>query len=269
MELDTGMPATWTAVVPARSADAAKSRLERAERAVLATAFLDDVLAALAGSRAIARTVVVTADPSLADRARAIGAEALADPGEGLGAALLAGIAAAGGDALVVLGDLPCLDAAAVDAVAALAGATGGAASFVPDAAGTGTTMLALPAGSGVQPAFGPRSRARHAAAGAVELHVPGIAGARARRDVDTEVDLWDAVRIGVGPATRAAVAPAIVVTLLDEDGGDDGVLRAVDGAGTLVRVPWSAVRGLRSVRRGQRLLATVEDGTATRARLP
>jgi 2-phospho-L-lactate guanylyltransferase len=30
---------------------------------------------------------------------------------------------------------------------------------------------------------------------------------ASVRRDVDTEVDLWDALRLGVGPRTKAVVA--------------------------------------------------------------
>jgi 2-phospho-L-lactate guanylyltransferase len=48
-------------------------------------------------------------------------------------------------------------------------------------------------------PAFGRRSRAQHVHDGAAELSldVP-----RARRDVDTAVDLWDACRLGVGPET-------------------------------------------------------------------
>ena len=265
MHLDTRMQA-WTAIVPVRGMHDAKSRLSGiAQRAALVTAFLDDVLAALSGSYVIERTIVVTGDATLAARARAAGADVVADPDEGLTGALRAGRRAADGDALIVLGDLPCLDSPTVDEVIALATAIDGAA-FVPDAGGTGTTMLALPMGSSVEPAFGPRSRAHHASAGAHELHVPGTAGARARRDVDTEVDLWDARRIGVGPATLAVLrSSATVVTLLDDEGPE---LRAVDEQGVLLRVPRSAIHGLRSVRRGQRLLATIEDGTATQARL-
>jgi 2-phospho-L-lactate guanylyltransferase len=54
-------------------------------------------------------------------------------------------------------------------------------------------------------PRFGGRSRAAHRAAGAVELMLEGIASVR--RDVDTEVDLWDALRLGVGPRTKAVAA--------------------------------------------------------------
>ncbi len=43
-------------------------------------------------------------------------------------------------------------------------------ASFVPDAAGVGTTMYAVPPGGEFRPLFGGASRARHAASGAAEL---------------------------------------------------------------------------------------------------
>ena len=75
---------------------------------------------------------------------------------------------------------------------------------FVADAAGTGTTTLTARPGVDLDPRFGPRSRAAHAASGAVALEpgpVPGL-----RRDVDTEVDLWDAGRLGLGRASAAAV---------------------------------------------------------------
>ena len=45
-----------------------------------------------------------------------------------------------------------------------------GPAAFVPDAAGVGTTLYAVPPGGEFRPLFGGASRARHAAAGAAEL---------------------------------------------------------------------------------------------------
>ncbi len=60
-----------------------------------------------------------------------------------------------------------------------------------------------VPASSST-PRFGPRSRAAHAASGAVALEVGPVPGLR--RDVDTEVDLWDAGRLGLGPATAELV---------------------------------------------------------------
>ena len=195
----------WAAVIPMKPAEEAKSRLLPADdphRAEFAMAFLEDVLVALADAPLRAR-IVVTAD----DRARRIalahGARIVddpEDPADGLNAAIMAGADAAGGDVLAITADLPCLTSAAVSAVLAAADAETGS-SFIGDAAGTGTTMLAMRPGA--RPAFGPRSRASHASAGYVPLGIIGADGARARRDVDTAVDLWDAGRIGVGAATQ------------------------------------------------------------------
>lgn len=77
--------------------------------------------------------------------------------------------------------------------------------SFLADAAGIGTTLLAAAPGAPFTPRFGGPSRARHAAAGAVELApgaVPGV-----RRDVDTPADLRAARELGPGPHTSAALA--------------------------------------------------------------
>jgi 2-phospho-L-lactate/phosphoenolpyruvate guanylyltransferase len=77
--------------------------------------------------------------------------------------------------------------------------------SFVGDLAGTGTTLYAAAAGVAFAPRFGGRSRAAHRAAGATELMLSGIPSVR--RDVDTGVDLWDALRLGVGPRTKVVAS--------------------------------------------------------------
>ena len=87
---------------------------------------------------------------------------------------------------------------------AALAAAAGVNRGYLSDAAGTGTTLLTCQPGYDLDPHFGIRSAAAHKASGAVPLEcgpVPGL-----RRDVDTEIDLWDARRLGVGIATERAV---------------------------------------------------------------
>jgi 2-phospho-L-lactate guanylyltransferase len=111
--------------------------------------------------------------------------------------------------------DLPALRpaelAVTLRAAAALAGPglvdTGlvDTASFVPDAAGVGTTLYAVPPGGDFRPLFGGASRARHAASGATELDLADIAGLR--RDVDTPDDLRAALALGAGPLTQAAAA--------------------------------------------------------------
>jgi 2-phospho-L-lactate guanylyltransferase len=93
-------------------------------------------------------------------------------------------------------------DAASADEVLADAASAGGA-SFVPDAAGVGTTLYAVPPGGDFRPLFGGASRARHAASGATELDLADIPGLR--RDVDTPDDLRAALALGVGPLTQAA----------------------------------------------------------------
>jgi 2-phospho-L-lactate guanylyltransferase len=77
---------------------------------------------------------------------------------------------------------------------------------FVPDAAGTGTVLLAAPPGARLEPCFGWGSAAAHVTSGAVELtgDWPGL-----RRDVDTAADLAEAVALGVGARTSAVSARA------------------------------------------------------------
>lgn len=106
-------------------------------------------------------------------------------------------------------GDLPCLTGEVIDFVFRFASIY--ERSFIADTQGVGTTMLMSHSIAGCTPAFGERSRAHHAKRGYVELGLSETAPerdrlARAHRDVDTQVDLWDAIRIGVGAATTAAL---------------------------------------------------------------
>jgi 2-phospho-L-lactate guanylyltransferase len=99
-----------------------------------------------------------------------------------------------------VVGDLPALQPA--DLAAALTAAAAHQRCFVPDAAGTGTTMLAALPGTQLRPAFGAGSAARHAAVAVALDAAPGL-----RCDVDTAADLQAAADLGVGPATAAALS--------------------------------------------------------------
>lgn len=200
------MAPTWTVVVPVKRLERAKTRLSTRpapQRSALALAFARDVVAAATACPLVDRVVVVTDDA----RARAAfagqpGVIVEPDaPDAGLNPALTHGAsrAAAGTGVLALSADLPA--ARPGDLTRALSAAATWPRSFVADASGVGTTLLAAAPGVALDPAFGPRSRARHLASGAVAIGLPDIAGLR--RDVDTEVDLWDAVRLGVGPATR------------------------------------------------------------------
>jgi 2-phospho-L-lactate guanylyltransferase len=155
----------------------------------------------------VASVVVVTDDPAAAGVVARLGARTVADePDRGLNPALAHGARAAGGGPVAALSsDLPALRpeelaAALAEAVRQAAGGT--PRSFVADAAGTGTTLLAAATGP-LDPRFGPGSAAAHAASGAVRLTGgwPGL-----ERDVDTPEDLAAAGRLGLGPHTGAVV---------------------------------------------------------------
>ena len=94
--------------------------------------------------------------------------------------------------------DLPAVSPAELAAALRAAAGSPGPAAFVPDAAGVGTTLYAVPPGGEFRPLFGGASRARHAAAGATELDLDDMTGLR--RDVDTPDDLREALALGAGP---------------------------------------------------------------------
>lgn len=202
----------WSIVVPVKRPELAKTRLAEAAgelRPDLARAFGADTVAAALECAAVGLVIVVTDDGPFADEARALGAEVVADaPDAGLNAALRHGADEARTmqpefAVAALSADLPVLRP--VELAAALRAAEQHPASFVGDLAGIGTTLYAVTAGGSFEPRFGGRSRAAHQAAGVVELTMTDIPSVR--RDVDTEVDLWDALRLGVGPRTKAVAA--------------------------------------------------------------
>ena len=181
---------------------------------------MDTVSAALASS-VVGRVVVVTTDHAVSDLALAVGADVIQDvPDAGLNPALAyaatlvrpKGATASLPGVAALPADLPALRTedltAALRAAEEVAWSTAGTAygpeplrGFVPDAAGTGTVLLAAPPGARLEPCFGWGSAAGHVSSGAVELtgNWPGL-----RRDVDTAADLAEAVALGVGPRTSA-----------------------------------------------------------------
>ncbi len=203
-------PWPWTVVLPVKGGPGAKTRLSPLgeRRASVAAAVAVDTVAAARATSRVAVMLVVTGDPETARWSRDLGATVVADPGHGLDAAVAAGLCRASGHlpCAVLLADLPALRpvdlAAALDAcTAALLG--GALRAVVPDTDGDGTVLMAAAHPAALTPAFGPGSAARHARGGVL---LP-LAAPRLRRDVDTPADLAAAVALGVGQATRAAVA--------------------------------------------------------------
>ena len=183
-----------------KSLPAAKGRLadaspDAAAHARLVAAIRADTLAAVGGAAAVARVVLVTDRPT-------DGELVFVQRVPGLNPALTEAAADAAarwpGDAVAALvGDLPALRGADLDA--ALRAAAAHPRAFVPDAAGTGTTMLTALPGVTLRPAFGAGSAARHRT-DAAEL----AAAAELRCDVDTAADLDAALALGVGTHTAA-----------------------------------------------------------------
>jgi 2-phospho-L-lactate guanylyltransferase len=235
---------SWTVLLPVKVLARAKSRLAILagdRRGDLALALASDTVTAVLACPEVARVVVVTSDPVAGPLLAALGAIVVADEPADLAdsrgtrgtldgadvvpaasdsgvqdllnAALRHGAAVAArrwpGTGLAALtADLPAVSPAELATALRAAGTAGtapGRAAFVPDAAGVGTTLYAVPPGGEFRPLFGGASRARHAAAGATELGLAGLTGLR--RDVDTPDDLREALSLGVGPFTRAVAA--------------------------------------------------------------
>jgi len=207
---NSGDPASWIIVMPVKRLDRAKSRLSSrpaGERRSLAHAFALDTLGAALQSPSVRAVVIVTDDLLVRSDADDWGVTWIADePDSGLSDAVAHGVQyvehdSPNADIAILTCDLPALRTE--ELTRALAAADLVPRGFIADASGLGTTLLTARAGIRVDPHFGPRSCAAHVASGAVALDcgpVPGL-----RRDVDTEVDLWDARRLGVGPETQSA----------------------------------------------------------------
>lgn len=202
---------SWTAVVPVKPWRLAKSRLGLPDddRVALARAFALDVLETLA-EVGIARIVVVTAEASLAGHARSMGATVLHDrplmaPGM-LNSAIDQGRRRAARDAgkhpvVVVPSDLPSMTPTVLEhALHALASHERG---HIPDASGSGTTLLTAARPSLLVPAYGRNSCRRHCEDGS--FMVTDV-DPRARLDVDLQTDLAEATRLGLARHTAACV---------------------------------------------------------------
>ena len=185
------------------------ARAATGARAELVLAMLVDTLSAAAAAAAVRSITVGTPDETAADAARSVGARVLMDPtpaghGDPLNAALRSAARALSDESAnvaVLQGDLPALQPR--ELAQALSAARLHGRGFVSDRHGSGTSAL-ISFGHPLVPFFGPDSARRHADSGAIGLTEPwpGL-----RCDIDTPDDLAAALRIGVGIATKRAVA--------------------------------------------------------------
>ena len=200
--------ARWAVIVPVKPAAVGKSRLDISgvDRVTLARAIALDTIAAAAACASVAQVYVVTDDGALVTLAFDIPALRFVPEGDakGLDEAVAAGAAAAsdGMPRAALLGDLPALRPE--DLEAALTAASGLDRAVVPDAEGTGTTLVTAAPGIPFESSFGEGSFARHVSLGCVPLAVPD--DSTLRRDVDTAGHLTEAAMLGLGPRTAAAV---------------------------------------------------------------
>jgi 2-phospho-L-lactate/phosphoenolpyruvate guanylyltransferase len=189
----------WTVIVPVKRLERAKSRLSaalpRAERADLVLEMARSTVAAALACLPVSRVLIVTADPFV--RRALSGVEFVDDPGGGLNAALrhAAALAPPSLGVAALTADIPALRPSELSAALTASRVR----SFVPDLPGTGTVLLAAPAGVPLDPRFGAGSAAAHEASGAVRLRGdwPTL-----RRDVDTADDLAAAYALGWAPRT-------------------------------------------------------------------
>ncbi|QUC56870.1 2-phospho-L-lactate guanylyltransferase [Streptomyces sp. A2-16] len=207
----------WTLVIPLKPLARAKSRLSDTAgdglRPGLALAFAQDTVAAALACPAVGDVAVVTDDALAGRELAALGAHIVPDePGGGLNAALAHAAAVVRSkrpeSALAAMNaDLPALRPLELTRV--LDAAAEFPRAFLADAAAIGTTVLAARADTELRPVFGPDSRARHRASGALELSLGEVDSVR--QDVDTGEDLRAALALGVGPRTAAAAARLLI----------------------------------------------------------
>lgn len=201
----------YAVLVPVKPPALGKSRLVGLDDQVrrrLAEAFAQDTVAACLAASSVAAVLVVTDDVRFSTVLSRLGSTAIPD---GVAGDLNGTLRQAAAEAhrrwpglvpVAICADLPALRPADLDQT--LARVVAPHACFVPDADGVGTTLYAA-SFEEFDPRFGPGSRDAHLDAGAVELR---DAAASVRRDVDDLDDLRDAVALGVGSRTAAAVPP-------------------------------------------------------------
>jgi 2-phospho-L-lactate/phosphoenolpyruvate guanylyltransferase len=199
----------YVVVVPVKPPALGKSRLVGLSddvRRGLAEAFAQDTVTACLAADSVGAVLVVTDDVRFSTVLSGLGSVAIPD---GVTGDLNGTLRLAAAEAhrrwpnlvpVAVCADLPALRPGDLDDV--LGRVATSHPWFVADSDGVGTTVYAAPFEE-FDPRFGPGSRQAHLDAGALELQ--GVAPS-VRRDVDDLDGLREAVTMGVGPRTAAAV---------------------------------------------------------------
>ncbi len=259
---------TFGAVIALKPTEQAKSRLGSLPdplRRRLAWAMALDTLRVV--TAVAARVVVVSDQPGLAAALRCydLYPQVIAESGRaGLNAALTDGaehLQALGSPSVFAcVGDLPALSDSSLRRV--LATAARFPRSYLADATGVGTTMLFSTAGP-LDPRFQGASANAHLSSGAVPLSddLLGLPVPDARRDVDSQTDLFEAFHLGIGGATGSLFDPNSEslgryrsVTVAGETGHDH---LAITADGYRIELSRAAIDPpLRRLNTGQRLHA-------------
>jgi len=190
-------------VIPFRGSGG-KKRLTGLDGAAHHSVVLGMFTDVLEAATAVNRTVVVTEDGDAREAALAAGAEVVADPGGGQGAAVAAAMGLFLAEAvLVVNADVPCVSP--YDLRSLLASTPPGGIALVASADGR-TNALSLPGADLFEPLYGPRSAERFTrAARDLGVEVVVVAMPSIADDVDTMDDL-ERVQSRAGRHTQAAL---------------------------------------------------------------
>jgi 2-phospho-L-lactate/phosphoenolpyruvate guanylyltransferase len=205
----------WQVLIPVKPLAVAKTRidLDPQTRADLALAMCRDVVAATTNAPNVDRVQVISTDPRVAAAVRPLGADLWqAPPGvRGLNAELSAALTVVPDErgVAMLMADLPCLTSGLIAEI--LDTAPLNRASFVPDLAEQGTTMLVQPPGIHVTPRFGDQSANVHSAIATAMTGDGSWLGAH--RDVDTLHDLEFAARLGAGRFTMSFLEMSAALT--------------------------------------------------------
>jgi 2-phospho-L-lactate/phosphoenolpyruvate guanylyltransferase len=188
------------AVVPMKPFDRAKSRLAAVlsedERCRLAEALFVQTVRILVGHPDITETIVVSAGAAVLDRAQALGACPVREPGgAGLNGALDMAASAAsdrGAERVLFLpADLPLLTADDVSLLAAAMPAAGRDVVIAPDRHRSGTNALLVRPPGLLQTQFGPQSFMAHcAAATRLDIEARVVESPALGLDIDEAADL-------------------------------------------------------------------------------